>query len=55
MAHNRSLFRKSYMFFCTLPINSLATVFALFIVVAIRAYNKAKYIHLKLESLEKGN
>jgi len=52
---NRNIFKSAVMRVLTLPILLLSAVLALLVVITIRGIEKGRKLHIKLESLEKGN
>ena len=47
--------RKAIIGLLTLPINLLSAVFSILVVIGIRGIMKGRKLHIKIESLEKGN
>ena len=52
---NRSRFKKFIMSLIMSPINISAVIISILTIIAIRGIDKGKKLHIKLESLEKGN
>jgi len=52
---NRSKLKKAIVGLLTLPINLLSAIFSIIVVIGIRGIVKGRKLHIKIESLEKGN